>query len=217
MGKFKVILIILLIVGVGIGATTLYFFWGKITFNAVNRYPSDHLNYMDVIYENRSDIYAFNEGYSDTDSCPWGFKHQGIDYFLLNNSKVLAATPGKVEKIEWRDYGEGVENRYHIRIWIRFNKTVEIGYNFEPWTQNEADKDKQLSMFKVQVRDWVEIGQEIARFLKVNEGAHIHFDVIEKGERSCPKKYFSSEGYTELMEMIHSFHPDWELCYPRDD
>ncbi len=216
MGKLKVILIILLIVGAGVGATALYFFWGKLTFNAGNRYPSNHLNYMDVIYENRSDIYAFNEGYSETDSCPWGFKHQGIDYFLLNNTKVLAATPGRVEKIEWKDYGEGVENRFHARIWIRFNKTVEIGYNFEPWTTTEVDKDKQLAMFKVQVGDWVEIGQEIARFLYVNGGAHIHFDVIEGGERSCPQKYFSTSGYTEIMEMIHSYNPGWELCYPED-
>jgi len=217
MGKFKVFLIILIIAIAGLGATSLYFYWGIVTFNAGDRYPSDHLNYMDVIYENRSDIYAFNEGYSDTDSCPWGFKHQGIDYFFLNNSKVLAATPGKIERIEWKDYGETVENRYHARIWIRFNRSVVIGYNFEPWTQNESDKDKQLAMFKVQIGDWVEQGQEIARFLYISEGAHIHFDVMEKSETSCPKKYFSTEGYTELMEMIHSFHPDWDLCYPGED
>ena len=66
----------------------------------------------------------------------------------------------------------------------------------------------------VQVGDWVEIGQEIARFLYVNGGAHIHFDVIEKGERSCPRKYFSQEGYNELIAMIMSFNPDWDLCYP---
>ena len=92
-----------------------------------------------------------------------------------------------------------------------------ISYVFEPWTQNEEDADKQLLMFKVKKGDWVEQGQEIARFLHVNEGAHIHFAVIEKEDKSCPRKYFSAEGYRELMEMIHSFHPDWELCYPSDD
>ena len=208
------ILIIIVLLGAGFGAAYLYFNWNKLNFNPGDRYESTNLNYMDVLYDNRSDIYAFNEGYSESDACPWGFVHNGIDYFLNNDSKVLAAAPGQVERIEWRDYGEGVENRFHIRITIRFNKSVEVGYNFEPWTQNEQDKDKQILMFKVQEGDWVEIGQEIARFLYVNEGAHIHFDVIENNDRTCPRKYFSQEGYDELIAMIKSFNPDWELCYP---
>ena len=209
-----VILIVAVLLGAGFGVTYLYMSWDKLTFNPGDRYISTNLNYMNVIYDNRSDIYAFNEGYSESDSCPWGFAHNGIDYFLLNDSKVLSAAPGQVERIEWRDYGEEVENRFHISISIRFNKSVEINYNFEPWTQSVQDKDNQLLMFKVQEGDWVELGQEIARFLYVNEGAHIHFDVIENNERSCPRKYFSSEAYDELIAMIKSYHHDWELCYP---
>ena len=74
-------------------------------------YENVELDYMNVVYDNRSDIYAFNEGYSSSINCPWGFIHEGIDYFLINNSKVIAATPGQVEKIEWTDNGEGTENR----------------------------------------------------------------------------------------------------------
>ena len=209
-----VTIIIIVLLGAGFGVTYLYFSWDKITFDSEGRYDSSNLNYMDVIYENRSDIYAFNEGYSESDACPWGFEHNGIDYFLLNDTKVLAAAPGQVQRIEWRDYGEGVENRYHISMSIRFNNSVEVNYNFEPWTQNGEDKDKQLRMFKVQEGDWVELGQEIARFLYVVESAHIHFDVVENNERSCPRKYFSQEGYDELIAMIKSFNPGWELCYP---
>ena len=213
MGKLKIIIIILLVLGSAFAAVYLYFSWNKLTFNSGNRYDSSVLDYMDVVYENRSDIYAFNEGYSESDVCPWGFEHNGIDYFLRNNSKVIAAAPGQVVNVGWRDNGEEYENRFFISMEIRFSKSILIGYNFEPWTQNPEDKDKQLAMFKVQEGDWVEIGQEIARFLSVG-GGHIHFDVIENNQRTCPKKYFSTEGYNELMEMIHTFNPDWELCYP---
>ena len=194
----KIFLVVLLIGIVAVGVVALIGFWDYLTFNPGNRYVSDNLNYMNVIYENRSDNYAFNEGYSETTSCPWGFIHNGLDYFFLNNSKVIAATPGKVEEIRWRDYGEGVENRYHISIQIRFNKTITLGYNFEPWTQNSADKDKQLAMFLVEEGDWVEIGQEIARFLYVHESAHIHFDISFKGDQTCPKPFFSTAGYNEI-------------------
>ncbi|MCK4972087.1 MAG: M23 family metallopeptidase [Candidatus Heimdallarchaeota archaeon] len=214
MAKFKIILIIIIVLSVGFGGVYLYFQWDNLFFDNNDLYEDVELDYMNVVYENQSYIYAFNEGYSSSINCPWGFIHEGIDYFLITNSKVIAAAPGQVENIEWRDNGEGTENRFYARIWIRFNKDIQIGYNFEPWTQYEEDKNQQLSMFSVQVGDWVEIGQEIARFLYVEEGAHIHFDVIENNERSCIEKYFSEEGYDEIMEMIHSFHPTWELCYP---
>ena len=210
-GVLALLIIVVLLIAGSVTAF-LYLSWNRIYFNAGERYDSTNLNFMDVIYENRSDIYAFNEGYSETAACPWGFVHNGIDYFLVNNSRVLAAAPGRVITSSWREYDS--ENRYHIGINIQFNRTVFVNYNFEPWTQNETDKDKQILMLRVQEGDWVEQGQEIARFLYVNEGAHIHFDVTEKGERSCPRKYFSQEGYDELIAMIKSFNPDWELCYP---
>ena len=212
MRKITIAVIIIMILGAGLGGTFLYFSWNRLFFNAGDRYDSTNLDFMDVIYENRSDIYAFNEGYSESNACPWGFEHNGIDYFLVNNSKVLAAAPGRVIESSWREYDS--ENRYHIGINIQYNRSLFVSYNFEPWTQNEADKDKQILMLKVQEGDWVEQGQEIARFLYVNEGAHIHFDVIEKNERTCPRKYFSTEGYVELIAMIKQFNPDWELCYP---
>ncbi|OLS28511.1 MAG: hypothetical protein HeimAB125_23770 [Candidatus Heimdallarchaeota archaeon AB_125] len=209
----KILLVILLLAIIAAGSVFLAFFWNDLAFNPGNRYVSDNLNYMNVIYETRSDNYAFNEGYSETVSCPWGFIHNGLDYFFINNTKVIAATPGLVEEIRWRDYGEGVENRFHVSIQIRFNKSITLGYNFEPWTQNPLDKDKQLAMILVEEGDWVEIGQEIARFLYVQSSAHIHFDISYKHNQVCPKPFFSSAGYSEIMTMIGLFQTSWELCY----
>ncbi|MHA1814703.1 MAG: hypothetical protein ACTSX1_01765 [Candidatus Heimdallarchaeaceae archaeon] len=113
MGKFKTILIIVIVLSVGFGGVYLYIQWDNFFFDNNDLYEDVELDYMGVVYENRSDIYTFNEGYSSSINCPWGFIHEGIDYFLINNSKVIAAAPGQVENIEWRDNGEGTENRFY--------------------------------------------------------------------------------------------------------
>ncbi|MFX1537067.1 MAG: M23 family metallopeptidase [Promethearchaeota archaeon] len=214
--KLIAVLGIVIIVAVGVVAVTLYLM--RPTFDPGDRYDSTNLNYMNVIYESQSDIYAFNEGYSASTNCPWLFIHNGIDYFFNNGSTVIAAAPGQVEEISWRDHGEGVDNRFHITMNIRFNQTVHLSYVFEPWTQDPLDKDRQLAMFNVQEGDWVAIGEEIATFLHIAEAAHIHFGVYDDnavgGPAVCPRPYFSAEGYAEIMSLVHSYHPDWELCYP---
>lgn len=214
MKKIWVAVIIILVLASAFGGVVLYFKWNDLFFNPGERYPFEVLDYMNVIYDNRSDNYAFNEGYSESAACPWGFEHNGLDIFLNNNSKVIAGAPGLVEELTWKDYGEGVDNRFHIRLQVRFNKDIVLGYNFEPWTQLSTDKDKQLAMFTIQEGDWVELGQEIARFLYVDVGAHIHFDVNLNNEQTCPQPFFSTAGYNEMMEMIHSFQFDWDMCYP---
>ena len=182
-------------------------------FDNEDRYDDSILDYMNIIYENQSDINSVNEAYSNTENCSWGFIHEGFDYFMNNNTAVLAAAPGIVYDIVYTDNGEGVDNRYYVSLWIRFNKTVEVGYNFESWTTNETDWDNQKSMIDVQEGDWVEQGQEIARFLQVGGAAHIHFDVIENNGRQGHTKYYSPEAYVEIMDLIHSYHPDWDYCY----
>ncbi len=208
----RILVIIVVIILVILGSVLTYFLYKSgLFFSAEGRYNELNLNYMGVSFENESDINAFNEGYSESSSCPWGFQHNGIDYFFNNNSNVLAAAPGQVWEIQTRT-SEG-ENKYHVRIRIRFNKTVEIGYNFEPWTTKLNDLNKQINMFNVKVGDWVSKGDIIARFLQCNESAHIHFDIVEGGIYYCPIKYFALDGYTQLMNLIYSYHPTWNLCY----
>jgi hypothetical protein len=168
---------------------------------------------MKVIYESPSNIVAWNEGWSNTDQCPWGFVHEGLDYFFTNNSAVLAATPGIVTEVLYRDNGAAFDNRYWVTIWMQFNQTMFIGYNFESWTNKTSDWENQQSMIAVEVGDWIEQGQEIGRFLAVGGGAHIHFDVIENNEKYCPQKYLSIDAYNELLSLVHSYHPTWDLCY----
>ena len=181
-------------------------------FDNEGRYESTNLNYMGVIYSNRSDIYTWTGGYSESSDCPWGAVHNGLDFFLNNGSTVIAAAPGMVEEMRWRDDGSD-DNIYTISITIRFNSSVQIEYVFEPTTIDPTDKEIQNEMLNVEVGDWVAKGDIIGEFLMIGGYAHIHFGTYMDGA-CCPKPFYSEEAYNEIMELVHSFEPGWELCYP---
>ena len=181
-------------------------------FDNGGRYDSSNLNYMGVIYTNQSDILNWNGGYSESTSCPWGRIHNGLDFAFKNASTVIAAAPGLVESILWNDTGPA-NNVYSIHVAIRFNESIYILYDFEPFTTNSSDVNRQISMLDIEVGDWVAIGDAIGQFLAVGGGAHIHFAVYN-GDATCPKPFFSDAAYTEIMELVHTYQPGWELCYP---
>ncbi len=182
------------------------------TFDNEGRYDSIILNFMGVIYDNQSDIAHFNDGYSESDNCPWGFVHNGIDYFYYNDSVVIAAAPGIVENIEL-GYLEGA-TVYKVGVQIRFNETVTIEYGFEGDSPDEAVRAQQAAMLDIEIGDWVVKGDQIGRFLRPTEFDHIHFGVYLNDEAICPRLVMGETDYNEIMSLIHSFHPSWELCYP---
>jgi len=185
---------------------------GEDIFDNEGRYDSSNLNYMGVIYSNRSNILNWNGGYSESTSCPWGAVHNGLDFAFKNESLIIAAAPGLVEEILVTDTGP-VDNVYMIHVSIRFNDSIQINYVFEPWTTNSSVPDRQISMLNIEVGDWVAKGDVIGEFLQIGGGAHIHFAVYN-GEATCPVPFFASDAYIEIMELVHTYHSTWELCYP---
>jgi len=181
-------------------------------FDNEGRYDSSNLDYMGVIYTDQADILSWNQGYSDSTSCPWGFVHNGLDFAFNNESIVIAAAPGFVEEISWTDTGPG-DNIYMIHVSIRFNATIQIGYVFEPWTTNSSDVDRQIEMLDIEEGDWVAKGDTLGEFLMAGISAHIHFAVYDE-EATCPEPFFSDEAYIEIMSLVHSYQPTWNLCYP---
>ncbi|MBE0525598.1 M23 family metallopeptidase [Candidatus Thorarchaeota archaeon] len=215
MKKSVVIILLLIISGIGI-AGFLYQegFFNRFFFDTEGRYDPTILDDMGVLYSNRSDIESFNEGYSESDNCPWGFDHNGIDYFYFNNSDVVAAAPGLVESIELRDWGLETWHRYTIAVSIIFNATVTLTYGFEPITNSTQDQAQQLAMFNIEKGTWVQKGDVIGKFLRVNDGAHIHFGVYQNEVARDPTLYMSTADYNELLAMVHDFHPTWDISYP---
>ncbi len=181
-------------------------------FDNEGRYDSTNLNYMGVIYSNQSDILGWRGGYSESINCPWGAIHNGLDFGFKNKSNVIAAAPGYVEEIAWTDTGPAF-NIYMIHVSIRFNASIQISYVFEPFTTNSSDVDRQIEMLDIDEGDWVAIGDTLGEFLVVGGGAHIHFAVYD-GEATCPEPFFSNASHIEIMSLVHSYEPTWNLCYP---
>jgi murein DD-endopeptidase MepM/ murein hydrolase activator NlpD len=180
-------------------------------FDNEGRYDSTVLNSMGVIYSNQSDIAHWNEGYSGSDACPWGFAHNGLDYMFYNNSPVIAAAPGKVIAIEI-GYLEN-STVYKVGVHIQFNESVWLEYGFEG-DANETVRAQQVAMLNVEVGDWVSKGDQIAKFMRPTEFDHVHFGVYLNDEAICPRLVMGVDDYNEIMLLVHSFHPTWELCYP---
>lgn len=183
-------------------------------FDPQGRYDPTVMKDMGLIYLNRSDIRGFHQAWSTSNTCPWGFAHNGIDFEFKNATTVIATAPGQVERIDLMDFGADKENRYAVNFAIRFNSTVLVGYGLEPWTNHTADRDRQAAMLKVTVGMWIAKGDVIASFLMAGVAAHIHFSVIQDNTFRDPSLYMSSDTIVELLAMIQSFHPLWQLSYP---
>ena len=203
---------LVLIVAVVAGALYLGdYFFEEDSFDSEGRYDSTILNNMGVIYANQSDILAWNNGYSESDVCPWGAVHNGLDYMFSNNSPVISAAPGYVEDIELGYLPNSTI--YVVGVAIRFNSTLTHQYAFEGNATTEALRDQQVAMLDSEIGDWVVKGEQIGRFLTPAEFDHIHFAVYIN-EAICPRLVMGVDDYNEIMNLVHSFRPTWELCYP---
>ena len=180
-------------------------------FDSEGRYDSTVLNNMGVIYENRSHIEHWNNGYSESDVCPWGARHTGLDYMFSNNTPVIAAAPGQVIGIEVTYLPSSTF--YKVGVAIQFNESVWLEYGFEA-NASETFRAQQVEMLDVEVGDWVMKGDQIASFLKVVDYDHVHFGVYLNDEAICPRLVMGEDDYNEILVLIHSFHPTWEFCYP---
>ncbi len=204
-------IVIALVVAVGVVFILGHNLEPEDTFDNEGRYDSTILDDMGVIYENQSDITHWNNGYSESDNCPWNATHNGLDYMFYNNSVVIAAAPGLVEDIEIRFLPE--TTFYKVGVKIRFNASVTIEYAFES-EGNETLRAQQVAMLGIELGDWVVKGDQIGNFLRPSEYDHVHFAVYVNDIGHCPRLFMGEDDYSEIMSLIATFHSTWELCYP---
>lgn len=184
----------------------------EVPFDNGGRYDSTILDDMAVIYSNQADIAHWNNGYSESDSCPWGVEHNGLDYMFYKNSIVIAASPGFVEDIEVGFLPDG--DVYFVGMSIRFNESVTIGYGFEGFSNDKTVREEQEAMIDVEIGDLVAKGDQIGRFFRPTEFDHIHFSVYHDDQAFYASLIMGVNYYNEIMSLIQTFHSDWELCYP---
>ncbi|MEX2719388.1 MAG: M23 family metallopeptidase [Candidatus Sigynarchaeota archaeon] len=184
-------------------------------FDTGGRYDPSRFPMVEAPFENATDIRDFRNGFSGSASCPLGYSHPGVDFFLKNGTKMLAASPGQVYELKVDDNGEGAFIRYYIRIYIRYNTSICILYSLELKTTDYANITRQLSLIKVKVGDWVSAGQELGRFFNCGgDPDHLDWGISDNHQRVCPQRFFTLPGYEKMMDLVHAFHPTWNLCYP---
>lgn len=163
-------------------------------------------------YITSTDIASINEAFSSTASAPWGFAHNGIDFFpVANNTPFRVVSSGTVESIDLMQ--NNVTSNWQVNVRIRFNPTYATDHIFEPFTTSLADGQTQRATIAVSVGQPVSQGDIIGTLLVVGNGAHVHFGLNQNNTAICPEPFFTAAAKTSVLDLIHKNHPTWNMCY----
>ncbi|MBI4009783.1 MAG: hypothetical protein HY361_01115 [Candidatus Aenigmarchaeota archaeon] len=163
-------------------------------------------------YLNETDISSINEAFSNTENSPWGFKHLGIDFMTSSDLVYFqAVTDGTITNLKTSKENE--QQGWHTGLCIDHSPYL-ICYNFETFSSDQADGDRQKASIWVENGRHVKQGDIIGQLVYGGNGAHVDLGVIHLGkERSCPEPYFTEDAKTSILRLIHKDHPTWKLCY----
>jgi hypothetical protein len=164
-------------------------------------------------YKNASDIASINEAYSTSANCPWGFAHNGIDFFPAGDNKPFQAVfSGVVTMVNlWQN---DKTSNWQVNVTLEFNSSFSAVYIFEIFSQNVADGQTQLSNILVSVGQSVSQGDVIGRLYVVGSGAHVHFGLMENENAISPEPYFTQDAKNSILEILHRTFPGANMSYP---
>jgi murein DD-endopeptidase MepM/ murein hydrolase activator NlpD len=163
-------------------------------------------------YLNNSDISSINEAFSSTSSAPWGFQHNGVDFFPTGNNKPFqAVASGTVDEVNlWQN---NISSNWQVNVRIKVNPTYIVEYAFEPFSTSQTDGNTQRANISVSVGQTVVQGDAIGNLFTVNPGAHVHFGLLQNSISICPETYFTVSAKDSVLGLIHKDHPTWNMCY----
>ena len=150
-----------------------------------------------------------NEAYSVDDSAPWGFAHDGVDFFPLGDgSRFQVAAAGTIEFVELWQNGEN----WQVNVLIRHNERYSSEYGFEPMSGGAATGQAQLARVAVSAGQEVSQGDLLGLLSQVGEGAHVHFRVRDGPESVCPSDLFTEEAQASILRLLHTIWPGATIC-----
>jgi hypothetical protein len=164
-------------------------------------------------YKYGSGMASINQAFSSSASCPWGFKHLGIDFSPNGNFEPFQAVcSGLVEYIELSQLQE--TSNWQVGVGLKYNDTYSICYAFEPMSANESDGQTQLANIVVSVGQVISQGDIIGYLYTAHEEyAHVDFGLLKDWDRICPEPYFTSEARDSILSLIHVAWPGANMCY----
>lgn len=185
-------------------------------------------------YVNESDMASANEAFSaDGSTSPWGFVHNGIDFFPIGNLKPFqAACTGVVNFVRLQQ--NNVTSNWQVNLIIICNpyvldpniggyfSPIAVEYIFEPRSTVQTDGQTQFDNITIANGQAVSQGDVIGYLHAAGEGAHVHFGTIPLGSMlafgvpsipSCPEPQFASEAKTSILNLLHVVWPGASMCY----
>lgn len=170
---------------------------------------------MIIPYKSSSDMASINEAFSSTAgaaSSPWGFAHDGIDFFPNGNLKPFqAVSSGVVEVVQLMQ--NNISLNWQVNVRIRYNSTYYVEYGFEPMSTVQSDGNTQLANIMVSVGQTLSQGDVIGNLYAVGSGAHVHFGLYKNGVAICPEPYFISEAKTSILNLLYVVWQGANMCY----
>ena len=185
-------------------------------------------------YANELDMASVNEAFSSAGSTsPWGFAHDGIDFFPSGNLKPFrAACSGVVDPAQLRQ--NNVTSNWQVNLLIKCNpyvpdpnlggyfSPIAVEYIFEPMSTVQTVGQTQLNNITVANGQAVSQGDVIGYLLTAGAGAHVHFGVIPFGAMlangvpripSCPEPHFSNIAAAYVLTLLRVVWPGAAMCY----
>lgn len=164
-------------------------------------------------YKNFSDMASINEAFSSTAgaaSSPWGFAHDGIDFFPNGDLKPFqAVSSGVVEIVNLWQNG----SNWQVNVRIKHNSTYSVEYSFEPFSTLQPEGNTQLANILVSVGQNVTQGYVIGNLHTVGGAAHVHFGLYKSGVAICPEPYFTPDARTSILNLLHVVWQNANMCY----
>ena len=166
--------------------------------------------FLGLPFEGLSDMGPINEAYSETASCPWGFIHNGIDFFPTVNLKAfVAAASGTVTGVQLFHVGEN----WAVDVGILHDDYYSSGYTFEPMSSSVLHGSNQLENVIVTAHQAVAQGEIIGYLYTPSNGAHVHYQFMTNWEATCPEPYFDNAAVTSILYLLDLQWPGAAMCY----
>lgn len=164
-------------------------------------------------YVQESDIDCINEAYSESSSCPWGFEHNGVDFFPVTNF-VWFQAPAAAEVREVKLWQNPGNNYWQVNVDLKCNDRYSISMGFEPMSGDQADGQIQLTNIVVTVGQQLTQSQPVGRLYLKGGGTHVHFGLYSNDTAVCPESFFTSNARASIMTILHKTWPtDTAMCY----
>ncbi len=163
-------------------------------------------------YTNVSEMAPINEAYDEVGNSPWGFTHNGVDFFAIGGQATFQAVcPGEIVQVNlWLNPGN---SRWQVNVTIRYNNRFSVEYAFEPTPADQAGGQAQLAAINVAEGQTVAAGDTLGVLIAGDNRSHVDFSLRDNNNFICPEPHFTAAATIEILGLVRQQWPGASICY----